>query len=222
MYLLSDDRRTCIFMRRTLFSFIFLMMSIPPTIAAHDSHIESAGAYEALLERTTRESSKSQALEYVASGITAIAVGVYGYYVTAPDPVVKLLYAATQTAGVLTVGFGVQSLTQPSLIKEIDRSFGDDDFVSRKTMQGLLVDFDRRRSKAADLAQGYTSGILAALYSYNGYREKGDDKTIRNIYWFLAANFVVASGMGFYSAYFSITENLSVTGFPNLQIVYAF
>lgn len=62
-------------------------------------------------ERSAASSEHTQ--EYIASGAAAIVIGLYGYYNTAPNPLIKLLYAATQTAGVLTMGQAIRNRNTP-------------------------------------------------------------------------------------------------------------
>lgn len=149
-------------------------------------------------ERKTMGSDRSG--EYVASGAAAIFIGLYGYYNTAPNPLVKLLYAATQTAGVLTIGQAVKGQHSSKFILDLDDELNrsKNGLVDVRNIRRRYVQSrnDSKRSDTITLAS--TSAVLSALYIYNGYRETGEDSSLRNVYYFLGFNFAIAGCVSYY------------------------
>lgn len=190
--LTCNRRRVFVLRVFTLCVFLFLSERI---------FAQSNPEYERLIEEEQKAATTDRSYEYVASGVAAIVIGLYGYYNTNPNPVVKLLYAATQTAGVLTVGQGMKTTHGPNLTLEIDevlRRSHSDSSVSSDEVRKAIVRNKANTTHAETITQAYTASILSGLYFYNGFREASKEPTLRNIYYFLGFNFAIAGGVGFY------------------------
>jgi hypothetical protein len=158
-------------------------------------------AYERLMQRERAATDDNNSKELIASGSAAILIGLYGYYNTSPSVVVKMLYAATQTAGVLTISHAIKTRNQPKLSVVLDERMRAGNPLSKKEWEDLMVSYDLESTRAQDLTNAYSAGVLTGLYLYNAARETSNDKTLRNAYLFLGVNFAVGSAVSFYKVY---------------------
>jgi hypothetical protein len=176
------------------------------------------------LEKKNSDAEHSQ--EMIASGAAAILIGLYGYYNTNPNPVVKLIYAATQTAGVLTLSGAIRDQNTKKLSLELDKLIEDSNGrpIDPLRIKYSLIKHKQTSKHAENKTLAYSSSILSGLYLYNGMRERGEDKTLRNIYIFLSINFAIGGGVGFYRVYndSSQSESLTIDLFPLPQVAYLF
>lgn len=209
---------------RSTFSAAVATFALAAPAAAQDG----GSPYDRAVAAERASHSGEGSFEDIASGAAAVVIGIYGYYNTSPNPVIKMLYAATQTAGVLTFGQGIRNRNAPSLMLEMDellRQASDGRSIRADDLRTRLVAFKAKSDAADARTLAYTSSILAALYFYNGFREMGPDKTLRNVYYFLGFNFAVGGGVGFYRAYYQGDWNgggLSLRILPLPTVAYSF
>jgi hypothetical protein len=144
--------------------------------------------------------------EKLAAGIAALSVGTYGYYNEDKGAIVKLIYSGTQTAGLVMISSAVLEYNRPSLILSNDLHFKNFDSMSYEKYKAQVVSTNRRARLAEIKSTSYTTAILGAMYLYNGSQE--DNKSIRNLFYFLGGNFVLISGASFYKLY-SYTQPVS-------------
>lgn len=184
--------------------------------------------YQLLIREERGLADNEHTMETIASGAAAIVIGLYGYYNTDPNPIVKLLYAATQTAGVLTIGQAMQSRNSPRLILEVDEFMKKAEPLNMRPeeLKKILVEHKRKSARASNQTLAYSSSILSGLYLYNSLRETSEDKTLRNIYLFLSFNFALGGGVGFYRTYHDsnddVASQLSVSIAPVPTVRYVF
>lgn len=100
------------------------------------------------------------------------------------------------------------------------RASPDGRTVDVATLKEHVARFKQKTTLADARTLAYTSSILAGLYFYNGFRETGPDKTLRNAYYFLGFNFAVGGGLGFYRMLTfgtgSAAVTMSVLPFPSI------
>jgi hypothetical protein len=195
--------------------------------ARSSSTSDSDDSYEHVISEERDSMGAETTQEYIASGAAAIIIGVYGYYNTSPDPLIKLIYAATQTAGVLTMGQAIKNKNSPRLSLEIDsriRQSTDGKYVDIAELKESVRNFKRKGNAAETRTLMYTSTVLSGLYFYNGYRETGKDKTLRNIYYFLGFNFALSGGAAFYRTLKIDSDESSaiISFFPFPTVTYNF
>lgn len=199
----------------------------PRARAGSDADLSDIQRYDAMVAEERKFAAQEKSNEILASGAAAIFLGLYGYYNTAPNPVIKLLYAATQTAGVVTIGQALKDRNAPHLALDIDDVLleaADGRTVSVDELKMRIGRFRRRSAEADVRTLAYTSTILSGLYFYNGFRERGADQTLRNVYYFLGFNFAIVGSIGFYQMSFPEhgVQNLSVSVAPVPTVTYRF
>ena len=188
---------------RTCVSVLFLgsTASYSNSISKPDEAFQS-GTYQELIAEDRQIASGDSTYETIASGGAAVVIGLYGYYYSATNPVIKLLYAATQTAGVITIGQALKAKYSPRLTLDLDNHFkAHPERFDREAYESMMVRHRREVERAEAMTLAYTSDILAGLYFYNGYRESARDSTLRNVYYFLGGNFAIAGVVGHYKLF---------------------
>lgn len=216
-----------------LYRSIFNVLPILSVLVATAAHAASPSdpadlqRYDDVVAEERKAVARERSNDVLASGAAAIVLGLYGYYNTAPNPVIKLLYAATQTAGVITIGQALKERNTPHLALDIDdvlRGSRDGQTIEVAELKARIGKFKRQSSEAEVRTLAYTSTILSGLYFYNGFRERGADQTLRNVYYFLGFNFAIAGSIGFYRMSYPEREiqNLSVAVFPLPTVTYQF
>lgn len=185
-----------------LFLFLILQVATLSQIAYSNDGPALDQLYQKMIQEEYQKRNTESLNEQLASGAAAVIIGLYGYYNTSPDPLVKFLFAATQTAGVLTIGYAIKEKNNPRLNLELDRLIGDasdqEVYVEKSRIRQLLLEHKLKSEKAETKTTAYTSLVLASLYAYNALQERSSDKTLRNVYYFLSFNFAVAAGLSFY------------------------
>jgi len=76
----------------------------------------------------------------------------------------------------------------------------------------------------------YTSAILAALYGFNGWRERGDSYGLQNVFYFLSFNFSLVSAANFYRLWNEsptvetswLNHKVEIAFFPNPSVTVVF
>lgn len=195
MHLNWHDKKTCIC--------LVLFLSSFKSMAAEQGPNQARAEYHAFIEAEKVSNNPRHSVELAVSGLAGLTIGLYGYYISEAGPVTKLLYAATQTAGIITFGEALRQYYSPNLYLSLDsymNSAASTDEGSGKFQQ-LILDY-RRGVKVANLKSvAYTSSILAVLYFYNGYRESKEEHTVQNIYYFLGFNTALISAVSAYQLY---------------------
>lgn len=219
----------CIYLFRLIFKiYLILVLCQDVCVYAADVAKSDLASYEEVIRDERRIASEEQSRELMASGAAAIFLGLYGYYNTNPNPVIKLMYAATQTAGVLTLGQAIKERNRPHLVLDIDdtlRSSRDGKTVEIDLLKSHIGKYRKSSAAAESRTLAYTSTVLSGLYFYNGLRERGPDMTLRNVYYFLGFNFAIAGSIGFYRIYHGEEESntqLTMSLFPYPTLVYRF
>jgi hypothetical protein len=129
---------------------------------------------------------------------------------------VKLAYGATQTAGILMISDTVFKANQPSLLLTTDSYIKQRGSISQGSYERSVVTVMQRKSLAELKQLAYSASILSAIYGYNGYRE--DTKAVKNVFFFLAGNFLLVSAMSFYDLATSDEPSLSGNGPTSFKI----
>lgn len=211
----------------SLFSFLCVMSIFGSQIGSASTLDKSLEVYRNAVAEERAIAEPEKTYEYVAGGTAAIVLSLYGYYNTSPNPLVKLLYAATQTAGVLSIGQSIRNQKSPRLLLEIDdilAKSSDGNIIEIAKIKESIATYKRKKSYAEAQTLAYTSTILSGLYFYNGYRESSSDKTLRNTYFFLGFNFAVGGSFGFYRVMSQdeTESNVAITFAPFPTVTYLF
>jgi hypothetical protein len=157
---------------------------------------EVDAAYQKIIEEERQEFLQDEFSEDLASGIAALIIGLYGYYNDNRGVATKMVYSATQTAGVLMISSTLGRLNRPSLLLTMDRQLRRNSNMSFPEYQRLVVKAREANDRASYQQIAYTSMILGGIYGYNAYREK-EAQALRNVFAFLSLNFLVVSGVSF-------------------------
>ncbi len=166
-----------------------------PTETAPLSPLEKR--YQEILEEEREQLRKGEFIEDLASGLAALTIGLYGYYNDNRGISSKLIYSATQTAGVLFISQTIRRADQPSLLLSLDRSLRRHDTIDLESYKRLVVRVDDKLTRSNQKQLAYTSLILGSIYGYNAFREK-DIAALRSVFGFLSFNFFVVSGVNFF------------------------
>ncbi len=153
--------------------------------------------YQDILKQEREQMRKGDFVEDLASGLAALTIGLYGYYNDNRGISSKLIYSATQTAGVLMISQTIRKADQPSLLLQVDKNLRKRESMDLETYKKMVVRIDERLSRSQQKQLAYTSLILGSIYGYNAYREK-QIPGLRNVFGFLSANFLVVSGVNFF------------------------
>ncbi len=156
-------------------------------------------SYEKALQDERRLYNKRSNLEKIVGGTLAFALGTYGYYNDSNRRIAgKLIYSATQSGGILALSSGIVGLSSTSTVIAVDEAFQKKGDLAYEDYKRIVV----QSSMASELAEiqktAISTGLLAALYSYNGFKERNGNQILRNTFGFLAFNFTLFSGVSFY------------------------
>ncbi|MCX6123435.1 MAG: hypothetical protein NTV34_01595, partial [Proteobacteria bacterium] len=113
-----------IYFSRLIFRMLASVLFLDPTVSYSNSisrpdEALQSGTYQEMIAEDKQIASGETTYETIASGGAAIVIGLYGYYYSATNPVIKLLYAATQTAGVITIGQALKAKFSPRLTLDL-------------------------------------------------------------------------------------------------------
>jgi hypothetical protein len=160
--------------------------------------------YDRLLnEEHERASFRRFRLGMIGSGF-GLAIGIYGYYFDHRGLLAKGVYSATQTASIIAMGDSIANYLEQSPYVNFDRilreAHATGSFDADRAKQ--LIALQAARQHRVGLYQkGYTSPVIATLYSFNGYREASANPTLSRVYYFVAANSLVFSAGAFLEIY---------------------
>lgn len=154
--------------------------------------------YRELVAKEREQTSRQRLVEQASSGIAAIIIGMYGYYNDNRGLLTRVVYSATQTAGVVMVSDAIVDANSPSLLLSVNRYLARRGPIDMDRFKRGLVSIERRRQEGELKKIAYTSGVLSAMYFYNGYRERKNTPALSNVFLFLGGNFLLISGVGFY------------------------
>lgn len=137
--------------------------------------------------------------ENTIAGVIAFSVGNIGYFST-KSPILKIMYSAVQTIGILNVGRGIYQTHAPSINREMYQLIKQEDMknLDKETMAQGLVKILAAEERAKRLALFYSSSFLAVQYTLNATLSH-PPKRLKNIYIFLASvNIIAASYSGLF------------------------
>lgn len=155
-------------------------------------------AYDRLIEHERARKNPENLAERLASGIAALGIGLYGYYNDDRGVLTKVVYSATQTAGVVLVSNAILDSNQPSLLLLTDRYLHHRQQMDLTKFKRGIVLIEEKRALGEAKQLAYTSAILCGIYAYDGYRAKGSEEGLRNVFYFLSFNFALISAANFY------------------------
>ena len=163
------------------------------------SQAEIERRYDQMIAEEAKRTSSENYTSRLGSGIAALCIGLYGYYNDDRGILTRVVYSATQTAGVVMISSSILDANQPSMLLLTDK------FLNRRQQMDLgrfkrgTVMIERRRTIGEYKQMAYTSAILSGIYAYNGYREQVDEYVgLKNALYFLSFNFALISGANFY------------------------
>ena len=151
--------------------------------------------YGKIIKSERRKSNRASAVEGIMSGVAAVVIGVYGYYNDDRGLLTKVLYSATQTAGVIVASTYLFDLYAPRTVLSLDEYLLKNGDITYSTYKNLLVSVEKQRRSAEVTQMAYSSGVLSLLYGYNGFRE--NNKGLSNVFYFLSFNFALISTVSF-------------------------
>jgi hypothetical protein len=191
--------------------------------------VSADAEYRNIVRRELEFRNSDRAMERIASGSAALAIGTYGYFFDDRGISGKAIYSATQTAGVLLLSNGIFDANHPSLVLSMNSHIQRHGQLRFEDFRSIVVDTERQRLAAENKQLAYTSMILAGLYGYNGYRTKSDEFGVRNTLYFLSFNFAIVSAVNFYrlGSRSSVAQvaadkgKLRLTLFPEPTLVYS-
>lgn len=155
--------------------------------------------YEKALQDERRQYNKRTNLEKMVGGALAFALGTYGYYNDENRQIAgKLIYSATQSGGILALSSGIVGFSASSPVIAIDDAFQKKGELSYEDYKRIVVQSSRASELAEIQKTAISTGLLAVLYSYNGFKERNESQILRNTFGFLAFNFTLFSGVSFY------------------------
>jgi len=158
--------------------------------------------YQSILDEEKQLHDNEYHVETLASGIATLTIGLYGYYLDDRGGTsIRLAYGAAQTAGILMTSSAIKSMNSPSMLILSDRYLRKRKHLSLENYKRAVVSIRKRQERAEKMQIAVTTGILATLYSYNGYRE--ENASLKNTFNFLAANFTLISISSFYKLHSS-------------------
>jgi hypothetical protein len=164
--------------------------------------------YLRIIRRERSNSNRTRALEGLIAGVAATVIGTYGIYNDDRGIVSRVIYSATQTAGIISASRYYLIMNTPVAILELDEILKEQPALSLDNFKDLMVTVDRKRRISESTAVGYASLILAGIHGYNGYNEK--NVGLRNVYYFMSLSFALTSGFSIYNSF--RLENLEFAG----------
>lgn len=159
--------------------------------------MDYSGSYELLtqqLKRDQKNKFRYNQYEDIISGVVGFAVGTVGYYSTnATD--LKLIYALTQSLGVVTAGYGVHKLYDPAWNKELQSSLSNLARAKNKTKDYIsyrMIKYMAKKSEANNKSLLMTSSLLVIQNASNIIIDD-PPKSLRNIFYFIGGvNLIIA------------------------------
>lgn len=178
-----------------------LSMALAPSAWAKSATMskdEINRRYDKLLEDEEFRTSNENFTERLASGLAALAIGLYGYYNDDRGLLTRVVYSATKTAGIVMVSSAMHDAAQPSLLLLTDSYLHRRGALDLARFKRTIVSIERKRQIGEYRRLAYSSAILALLYAYDGYRERESEIGLKNAFYFLSFNFAMISGANFY------------------------
>ena len=180
------------------FTFSFLMLWTCSSYCADESEVPAdvEDRYQKILTDEEAPKQREAVVENVAAGGAALCIGLYGYYNDNRGLMTRLIYSATQTAGVLMVSDAILSANNPSFMAMTDAYLARGKTLDIDKFKFAVVNLTRKQKLAQYKQLAYSGGILSGIYFYNAYRES--EPSLRNVFYFLGANFFLVSAANFY------------------------
>lgn len=204
-------------------AFLYYLFCLPSVLIGSSD-------YNKLISTLKENRESRHYVENLASGIAGLTIGLYGYYNDDRGIAAKVIYTATQSAGVLLIGEAIESQYTKNLYLLFDKfslDFDQENKWSIEKFKKELVEAHRTNQKSTQLKIAYTSGILSGLYLYNGIRERSNNKSLSNIQLFFSFNAAMISLSSFYNTYQKKSEKLlekevKLSFLPYLALSYHF
>ena len=154
--------------------------------------------YSEILRRERMNMRSQDLTERMVSGSAALVIGFYGYFFDERGILGRAVYSATQTAGIVMISNAVRDANSSSLILTTDSWLKRQRNLDLPTFKRSVVEHEEKQTLATTKQLAYTSAILAALYGFNGYRERDSSLGLQNVFYFLSFNFSLISAANFY------------------------
>jgi hypothetical protein len=155
--------------------------------------------YNDVLKIERRSQNRRSNLEKIVGGSLAFLLGTYGYYYDSQQKIGgKLIYSATQSGGILAISSGIIGLNAVSPLIAIDDAFQNHGELTYNQYKHIVVRSRNSETLGEIQKTAISTGLLAVLYSYNGYQERKGNTVLRNTFAFLAFNFTLFSSVSFY------------------------
>jgi hypothetical protein len=172
--------------------------STPRTEVVHKDHAADS-TYDKIIRKERKIRSQDRVFEDTASGIAAVIIGFYGYYFDQRGIMAKVVYSATQTAGVYLISDATFRANQPNLVLDMDSRWKARNEFDYAEFRRMVVRNEDDLKIADYKKNAYAGALLAAIYLYDAAKEK-EIKALSNIFYFVGLNFVLVSGASFYKA----------------------
>ena len=143
-------------------------------------------AYKRMIDAEKRRVGRAGVIERIASGAAAFSIGIYGFLTDHRGNLTKVVYSATQTAGVFMISDALTDGSTASQLLTLDRESADGTGLTRAELKRTLVTVEHQRVLAEYRELAITSLVLGGIYGYSGYRERRNEGPLANGYFFLA------------------------------------
>lgn len=159
-------------------------------------------SYNQIIRSERRSQNSRTDIEKIVGGSLAFLLGTYGYYNDKQQKVAgKLIYSATQSGGIIALSSGIVGLSSVSTLAALDDEFLREGDLSYGHYQRVVVSTIKSQELGEIQKTAISTGLLAALYGYNGYAERKGNLALRNTFLFLTFNFTLFSSVSFYRWY---------------------
>ncbi len=176
-----------------------------PTSRSHETVNYDRDLWRSTIKNANLEHSKMRFIENTASGLAIFAVGTYGSKSTKAASFTTSVYSFLQTGGIFLVSNGIRDYMAGSIVVDMDRFFVENDELSKSQMRALWLRQNRKEEFATVVADLFMWSSLGAIYLNSALNDSSLSTTSRSIYFFLATNSVILSGVAAYK-YFNFSQ----------------